>query len=124
MYSGYSNYPKFIIIFLLIIFLSVIYSIPVRAAVWYVNDTSVAGDVYTSDTGNDTTGYGSDTKPYRTITKSLQVASAGDTIYVDAGMYSETDVIDMNNLSLIGADSSLTIIDPPGDWMSIEKLCK
>ena len=80
---------------------------------WYVNDVSTAGDSFTSRTG-DTTGDGSSGRPFLTITKALTKAKAGDTIYIDAGAYTETVVISTSNLWLIGADSRTTVIDPPG----------
>ncbi|HPQ20128.1 MAG TPA: NosD domain-containing protein, partial [bacterium] len=69
---------------------------------------------YVSTTGSDTYE-GSETYPFRTITKAISRAAAGDTIYIAAGIYSETVVIDKDGISLIGVDSATTIIDPPGD---------
>mgnify|MGYP001562569290 CR=1 FL=1 len=54
------------------------------------------------------------------------MAKAGDTIYIDAGLYADTYVnvsatetagfkIDTDNISIIGKDSNATVIDPPGD---------
>ncbi|MBI4179975.1 right-handed parallel beta-helix repeat-containing protein, partial [bacterium] len=84
------------------------------SGVWYVNDAGTAGDSFTSATGNDVTGNGTAQNPYRTITKAVSQVKAGDTIYVDAGLYSETVVIDTDYVSLIGKDSVATVIDPPG----------
>ena len=81
---------------------------------WYVNNDTMINDVYCLNVGNDS-GNGSETYPFRTIRKALLSALSGETIYIDAGTYSETIVIDTNNISLIGADSILTIIDPIGD---------
>lgn len=47
--------------------------------------------IYVSHFGNDTTGNGSEAEPYRTITKALSVASAGQTVWVFAGTYSATN---------------------------------
>ena len=80
--------------------------------VWYVNDTSTAGDSFTTAIGNDANNGLSPSAPKRSISKlSLTL---GDTIYVDAGLYTETVVIDTDNVSLIGKDSNATVIDPPG----------
>ncbi|MBI4179079.1 right-handed parallel beta-helix repeat-containing protein, partial [bacterium] len=90
------------------------YTVPFYAGpTWYVNDASTAGDTYTTAVG-DTTGDGSSARPFLTITKALTKAKAGDTIYVDAGTYTETVVVQTANVSLIGADSRVTVIDPPG----------
>jgi hypothetical protein len=56
---------------------------------WYVNDNSTTGDQYTTAIGNDATGTGSTSAPFRTINKAMTSASAGDIIYVDAGTYPE-----------------------------------
>ncbi|HON57716.1 MAG TPA: NosD domain-containing protein, partial [bacterium] len=71
---------------------------------WYVSAAN----------GNDTY-VGSETYPFATITRALQSAVAYDTIYIAAGTYSETVAIDTDGISLIGADSMATIIDPVGD---------
>ncbi|HON56985.1 MAG TPA: NosD domain-containing protein, partial [bacterium] len=78
--------------------------VPYYGPNWYVN----------ASTGNDTNN-GSETYPFATITRALQSAAAYDTIYIAAGTYSETVVIDTDGISLIGADSMTTIIDPVGD---------
>ncbi len=46
-------------------------------------------DVYVSTSGNNTTGDGSAGNPYLTITKAVQMATAGDTIIVRTGTYRE-----------------------------------
>jgi len=86
--------------------------------IWFVNDLSLVDDSYTNLAGSDLLGNGSKTFPYRTIAKALSKAHANDTIFVDAGTYTEAVIIDTNNISLIGVDSSLTIIDPAGDSSS------
>jgi parallel beta-helix repeat protein len=85
------------------------------AATWYVNDSTTTSDSYTTSTGSDTLGTGSRTQPFASITRAIQSAKAGDTIYIDAGTFNETVVVDTNTLRLIGVDSSLSIINPPGD---------
>ncbi|MBI4179568.1 right-handed parallel beta-helix repeat-containing protein, partial [bacterium] len=90
------------------------YTVPFYAGpTWYVNDASTAGDSFTTAVG-DTTGDGSSARPFLTITKALTKAKAGDTIYIDAGTYTETVVIDVDSVALIGKDSGATVIDPPG----------
>ena len=93
-----------------------------HAANWYVNDTSTVGDGYTTTTGADTQA-GTASAPFRTIIKAVANASAGDTIFVDAGIYDsyvkikyglfETAAIDItkDSLTLVGKDSVSTVID-------------
>ncbi len=50
-------------------------------------------DLHVSVSGSDTTGDGSINAPYRTITKALSAAQAGQTIGVSAGAYGENLVI-------------------------------
>ena len=89
--------------------------VPNTSGVWYVNDTSIVGDSWTTAIGYDTAaGNGTASNPYRTITYALSQALSGDTIYIDAGLYAETVVIDTDNIALIGKDSTATVIDPPG----------
>jgi len=47
-----------------------------------------ATSIYLSPTGNDTTGNGTISSPYRTLTKAATVAVAGDTVYARGGTYS------------------------------------
>lgn len=85
-----------------------------RAATWYVNDTSLVGDVYCSIIGDDANSGMAGDSPLLTINAALPLANPGDTILIDAGLYAETVVISISTLTLVGADSTLTIIDPPG----------
>ena len=84
---------------------------PYAGPKWYVNDSYVVEDSYTYAFGSDTGGEGSPSKPYRSVAKALQKAKSGDTIFVDAGIYSETIVIDTNRISIIGVDSASTILE-------------
>lgn len=88
------------------------------AASWYVNDASTAGDSYTYTAGNDLTGLGTALLPYRTIGKALTSSSAGDTIFVDRGIFTEAVLIDKDSITLYGLDSAATVVDPPGDSTS------
>ncbi|HPN32803.1 MAG TPA: NosD domain-containing protein, partial [bacterium] len=80
-------------------------SAPYNGPVWYVN----------AATGSDTQNSGSQNSPFKTIGKALSGVSEGDTINIANGVYKENIVIIFNNISLIGADSVLTIINPNGD---------
>lgn len=70
--------------------------------VWFVNDESTTNDVFTSGIGNDAQA-GTAAAPFRTITKAISEATTGDSIYVDAGDYSETVINITKSLTLRGA---------------------
>ncbi|HNW92366.1 MAG TPA: right-handed parallel beta-helix repeat-containing protein, partial [bacterium] len=95
-------------------------STPIAAAtVRYVNDTDVVGDSWCSSIGYDTAAGTSAATPKRTITATLAACAAGDTIYVDAGIYPEQVQIQfLNGIFLIGKDSASTVIDPAGDSLA------
>lgn len=61
---------------------------------WNITD----GDIYVSKSGDDATGDGSMTNPYKTIQKAVDEAVSGDKIVVGSGVYEEAVLID--NLSL------------------------
>ena len=64
--------------------------------------------------GSDTTGDGSQEKPFKTITKALTLAGQGDEVIVHAGVYTENITISTPNVALVGAQSeygSLTQIN-------------
>ena len=52
-----------------------------------VTPVAVGGSYYISPTGSDTTGNGSASLPWATVTKFLTVATAGDTLYCRGGTY-------------------------------------
>lgn len=60
-----------------------------NATNYYVNDSSTAGDVYTSTSGNDASSGLSAAAPKLTITNLLATYNliAGDTLYIDTGIY-------------------------------------
>lgn len=84
--------------------------------IWYVNDTSTIGDSYCSAIGNNTNDGLSRATPKRSIDSVAALLTPGDTVYIDVGYYYESVTIRDSFVSLIGADSRLTIIDPPGDY--------
>jgi hypothetical protein len=64
--------------------------------------------------GNDTTGNGSQEKPFLTIAKALTLVGQGDQIIVHAGVYTENLTISVPNVAIVGAQSeynSLTQIN-------------
>ncbi|MBP7653669.1 right-handed parallel beta-helix repeat-containing protein, partial [Candidatus Dependentiae bacterium] len=82
-----------------------VFAAPYTGTKWYVSN----------DTGSNIFNNGSETFPFKTITKALSSVNTNDSVFVFAGTYNETVVITQNGISIIGADSGLTIIDPIGD---------
>ncbi|WP_417601296.1 right-handed parallel beta-helix repeat-containing protein [Owenweeksia hongkongensis] len=74
----------------------------------YVNDNNTAGDIFTSSIGNDANS-GTSSAPYLTIQAAVNAADAGDTIYVDAGAYTEQVEI-TKDVEIIGAGIGVTTI--------------
>ncbi len=92
----------------------------------FVNDNSLAGDVYTSASGNDA-NTGSASSPLATITAALSRLQEGDSIIVDAGTYTEQVTI-TKGITIIGAGQNLTtitnnpavtLVPPPGTFTEI-----
>ena len=102
----------------LIVLLLVLIGTKSNAANWYVDDASSVGNIYNLTSaphvpGSDTTGNGSDTKPYATFLKAYLMAANGDIIYVDAGTYDvgvATSGLSINKeVQIIGAGILATI---------------
>jgi len=53
----------------------------------------VSNAIHVSNSGNDTSGDGSETSPYRTIKKAASLVTAGDLVLVSGGTYSEKDIL-------------------------------
>jgi len=71
-----------------------------------------AASIYIAPTGNDTTGNGSISNPYRTLAKASSVAVAGDTVYARGGTYLATkDSISCNGT----AGNPITFTEYPGE---------
>jgi hypothetical protein len=89
---------------------------------YYVNDNSTTGDIFTSAIGNNSNS-GSAAAPFATLSYAVSQVKAGDTIYVDAGTFTEQVTID-KGLTIIGAGNTLTsfnkpatgIVPPAGDF--------
>ncbi|MEO5966811.1 MAG: T9SS type A sorting domain-containing protein [Ferruginibacter sp.] len=73
-----------------------------HATTWYVNDASLAGDVFTSAIGNNANP-GTAAAPFATLNFAISIYAEGDTIYVDAGTYNEADIILPRAVTLRGA---------------------
>jgi len=72
----------------------------------YVNDNSQTGDVYTTAIGNDANP-GTPAAPFATMAHAVSVASAGNTIYVDAGTYNESVVVN-KSISILGSNAIIS----------------
>ena len=62
-------------------------ALPVAAAL-----PAHAAERFVSTSGNDSSGNGSSTAPYRTVKRAISASAAGDTITIRAGTYNECDV--------------------------------
>ena len=72
----------------------------------YVNDASIAGDVFTGVAGSDAVGDGSAAAPFATVARALaQAGPATQTIFIDAGTYAERVVLNQP-VSLQGAGTA------------------
>jgi hypothetical protein len=81
------------------------------SADWYVNDNSLAGDIYTSAVGNNTNP-GTSGAPFLTLQYAINSAAPGDVIYIDAGTYTGAGNRDVNfdkEITVIGAGTGSTI---------------
>jgi len=71
---------------------------------FYVNDNNTADDLYTTAVGNDANA-GTASAPFLTIQKALMMASPGNTIYVDGGVY-QTQLDINKSITIMGAGRS------------------
>ncbi|REJ81428.1 MAG: HYR domain-containing protein, partial [Bacteroidetes bacterium] len=83
----------------------------------YVNDASLSGDVFTSAVGSNS-NYGTKTGPYATINHAISKAGPRDTIYVDAGTYTDNVVVD-RRVRIVGAGNSTLIQVGSGNGMTL-----
>lgn len=63
---------------------------------------------YVSPTGNDTTGDGTPNRPFKTISKAVETAEDGFTIYLLEGTYDENSIALTKNLVFIGENAVIT----------------
>ena len=70
---------------------------------WYVNDLALTDDVFTLGLGDDL-NQGTKRRPFRTIGKAIMSAVTADTVYADAGMYNEQNIVPntKDNMHFIG----------------------
>lgn len=57
----------------------------------------IKADIFVSQSGNDSTGNGTYSKPYATLNKAVDVATTGKKIYIMPGTYNITTPIDVGN---------------------------
>lgn len=76
--------------------------------------TVPSGALYVSTTGNDSTGNGSESAPYKTVYTALQNVSAGDTIVVRNGTYIEPEELRVR-------EANVTIMSYPGEWAVLDR---
>ena len=93
-------------------------SISCYATDYYVNDANLLGDIYCSGPGNNSND-GSSVTPFATLTHVINSVglTPGDRVYVDAGVYYQTDitlVINVSNIQIIGAGAGSTTFDNSG----------
>ncbi len=107
------------VLYILLLF---IVKLSVAQTTYYVNDNTASGDTYCSAFGNNSNDGLSAATPKATLTNVLDtygptgtnVLTTGDIIYVDAGMYYQTDAnltLNVDGISIIGAGSDLTVFD-------------
>ncbi|HML58789.1 MAG TPA: DUF1565 domain-containing protein [Ferruginibacter sp.] len=79
---------------------------------FYVNDNSLSGDLLTTAVGNDANP-GTVIAPFRTIQHAINTATAGSTIFIDAGTYNEKLIVS-KTLTLQGLSEAATKLDGTG----------
>lgn len=72
--------------------------------IYYVNDNSTTGDLFTTAVGNDANTGTTPTSPLATIAAALSKASLGATIYIDAGTYSVQNTTIGKQVQIIGTN--------------------
>ncbi|HNW94303.1 MAG TPA: right-handed parallel beta-helix repeat-containing protein, partial [bacterium] len=83
---------------------------PAAATTWYVNDTSTVGDVWCSVIGSDAANGQTTATPKLTLAAVMALWAAGDTVYVDSGVYPGAFTVNQNNVWIIGAGIGKTFM--------------
>ena len=84
--------------------------------------TVTNSNIYVSNsTGSDTTGDGSQSKPYQTISKGISMITSGGTVHIADGIYTGTGNTNLKinkNMNIIGQSQTGTIINGTGtNWI-------
>ncbi|QNA44567.1 ELWxxDGT repeat protein [Lacibacter sediminis] len=80
--------------------------------IYYVNDNSTSGDLFTTAVGNDANAGTTPTSPLATINAALTKASPGATIYIDAGTYSAQNTTIGKQVQIIGTNYNASPNNP------------
>ncbi len=75
-------------------------------------DITIGTDIYVSTSGSDTTGDGSQSNPYQTISKGISMVYPGGTVHILSGTYNGTNnrnIAISKNVNLIGEGGIVTI---------------
>ncbi len=85
---------------------------------YYVNDSKLLGDIYCTQAGSNANS-GTSSSPFATLSHVVNSIglSSGDRVYVDAGVYNQTDitlVINVSDIEIIGAGPGITTFDNSG----------
>ena len=84
-----------------------------------VAGVGASGPLFVSPAGNDTNNCQTFAMACRTITAAVGKASAGDTIIIGSGVYTESVTLD-KNLTLIGFGSEATIMSGGGTSLALQ----
>ena len=68
-------------------------------------------EVYVSPNGNDVTGDGSSTNPFKTIGVGMATVASGGNLYIMNGTYNERNIVINKNVTITGQNTASTIID-------------
>ncbi len=95
----------------LALFCFLLFCTATKATTIYINDANFTSSGWCTAAGNDGTGNGTTAAPYATLTKALSVASAGDIIRVDAGLYLNQSAITVSlaGITIVGHNNSSAI---------------
>jgi autotransporter-associated beta strand protein/parallel beta-helix repeat protein len=95
------------------------FSIANDGHLYYVNDSSLSGDVFTTAVGNNTNSGKSPDQPMATLRALLALyhPAAGDTVFVDTGSYHP-----LRNIAINAADSGVLIQGPSSDGAVLNRM--
>ncbi len=82
---------------------------------YWVNDTSLVGDVYTSATGSDSYSGALPNRPKRTLNNLIDLANLepGDTVFIDTGIYPLAATVEIGLPDSGGAAAAVSLVGSP-----------
>jgi gliding motility-associated-like protein len=97
----------------LVIFAFIFHSFTGYSIDYFVDDNSNDNDRFTiGSTNGDDANDGSSLNPFATIAHALSIAISGDRIFIDAGIYNETNLhLEVDDIQIIGAGNNLTFFN-------------